>query len=234
MGREERCRTLRRRSGEGERDAPAPGRCIDLLYAAPLPPLRIRPAFDLNDIQREVDHRRVCYRAPDAEGVDDVAVGHDILARQTPREEDLHVRVAVDVELPAHLLDDRPHIPPPGPRRIQPDRRRPARRRPDRLDLLVGEGIAEHDPRHLRARLPHKRPPGILRLRVAHHKRVRHRARERDPRRGTGVARRVHPADPGRPLDHCGDRRVLAPRAEREDRTVPCSEPDVRRSRRHP
>jgi len=58
------CLTWDEKSGEGERDAPAAGHPMDLLYTTLPPPLRIRPAFGLDDVQQEVNHRRGCDRAP--------------------------------------------------------------------------------------------------------------------------------------------------------------------------
>ena len=64
------------------------------------------------------------------EGIDDIPVCGDVLAGHPAGQKDLYPGVAAGVELPADFLDDRAHVPPAGPRGVEPDGRRPAFRRP--------------------------------------------------------------------------------------------------------
>src|SRR2546430_493209 len=138
-------RPLARREDDGlERAAAAE----DVLGPRPLATLRHRSAFDLHDVEREVQHGRVGDRGADAVAVDDRVEGQDLVLVDATGGEDLHVTKAAEAELPTDLLDDPVKVAPARRGRVEPHRVEVTAERlrhADRLELLVLQGVDQGD-----------------------------------------------------------------------------------------
>src|SRR5712691_1685039 len=122
---------------------------LQVLPPAKLPALRRRLAVDFDEVEREVDRRRVAQARADAEAVDaGLEERGDRFLVDGAGDEDLHVLVAAEVELPPHLPDDRGEVASSGGRGVEPNPRQVR----DRLDreqgfrLLVVVRVDEGDP----------------------------------------------------------------------------------------
>src|SRR5205823_1181061 len=128
---------------------PALGTLPQVLAPGELAPLGPGLAIDLDDVEGEVDHRRVRDGGPDPVGIGERVQLEDATLVDAPRDEDLHVGEAALVQLPPNLPDDRREVPPAAGRRVQADGgEMPSQgeRGGHRSELLILERVDERHP----------------------------------------------------------------------------------------
>src|SRR3989442_120385 len=210
---------------------------LQVLPPAKLPALRRRLAVDFDEVEREVDRRRVAQARADAEAVDaGLEERWDRCLVDRPGDEDLHILVAAEVELPAHLPDDRGEASSSGGRSVEPNPREVR----DRLDreqgfrFLVVVRINEGDPRNLGLQILVDRGERLAGSAHDDDEGVRHRSHCGRPEQVGAEWRRnrVESSDRDGALDEWRDSRMHSANSEGEDLFAVRELPDSRRLRR--
>src|SRR5256712_1289489 len=210
---------------------------MKVFAAAELAPLRRGLAIDLDEVQGKIDRRGVAQPRAHAEAIDAglEESGNRFLVHGA-RHENLHVRVAAEVQLPTDFSDDRGEVAAARGRRVESDARE-VRNRFDghqRLRLLVVVCVDEGDARNLRFEILVDRRECFSRS--AHHndEGVGHRADRGDTEEvgAQGRRDRVEPADRDGTFDERRDPGMHATDAERQNLLSVRELSDPRRFRR--